>query len=218
MGSPLLEQIAPAFAPWVVRGLLSTCTVTLLNRAVKERYVDGRLGCVIAIWHADILLHLDRFRRRGIVVMTSRSRDGELAARTLHRAGFGTVRGSSSTGGAEALREITARARAGGVTVIVVDGPRGPAKRAKAGCVLAARNAGVPLIPVACHVTRAIRLRSWDRTVVPLPGAHVVIGLGEPLTVPPDAAPEECESIRAELDRRMGEVEDSCRRAAGSRA
>ena len=94
--------------------------------------------------------------------MVSRSKDGELVARSLHRLGYKTVRGSSSAGGREALSELTDLVRAGWGSAIIADGPRGPARQAKIGCVLAGRNSGAPLIPWGCYATPNIRARNWD--------------------------------------------------------
>src|SRR6185295_4715210 len=93
----------------------------------------------------------DYFRGRKIVVMVSRSKDGELVARALHRLGYRTARGSSSKGGREALAELTDLVREGWGAAIVADGPRGPARKAKIGCVLAARGTGAPVLPWCCH-------------------------------------------------------------------
>lgn len=212
----LTLRAAPAFAPAVVRALYAHCSVRVLNRAVQDRYV-GRRPFVGVVWHQDFLFALDYFRGRRIAVMVSRSLDGELAARALRRLGYRTVRGSSTEGGREALRELTVLVREGWGAAIVADGPRGPAKRAKIGCVVAARNSGAPLIPFGCAVRPAIRNRSWDRTVLPLPGSRIVIKFGDPLSVPADAPPEECERLRRVVEARMEELEATCARAAEAR-
>ncbi len=51
---------------------------------------------------------------------------------------------------------------------------------------------GAPIVPVAIGATRAWRLSTWDRFVVPKPGARVLMAYGEPLAIgrdePVDAA------------------------------
>lgn len=215
--SDLALRAAPALAPAVVRALYAHCSVRVLNREVQRRYVDGGRAFVGVVWHQDFLFALDYFRGRRIAVMVSRSRDGELAARALGRLGYRTVRGSSTEGGREALRELTALVREGWGAALVADGPRGPARQAKIGCVVAARNSGAPLIPFGCAVRPSVRNRSWDRTVLPLPGARIVAAFGDPIGVPPDAPPEECERLRRLVDRRMEDLEATCARAAEGR-
>jgi lysophospholipid acyltransferase (LPLAT)-like uncharacterized protein len=207
----LLAAAVPAVAPHVVRGLMSTCTVRILGREVKEKYVDGTRAFVGVCWHKDFLFALDFFRRRKIVVMVSRSKDGELVARTLHRMGYRTVRGSSSRGGREALGELSDLVRKGWGSAIIADGPRGPARKAKIGCVLASRNSGAPIIPWYCHAEPSITAKNWDRTMIPRPFARITVAFGEPFYVPAGADREQCESIRDLVDVRMAELETRCR-------
>ena len=92
-----------------------------------------------------------------------------------------------------------------GTTVsVLVDGPRGPARVSKTGIIALARLTGLPIQPVAFSARPAIRLKSWDQSLVPLPFARVVCAFGEPLIVD-DAGDESQERNAArELDRRLG--------------
>lgn len=215
MGLPAFEFLAsaiPAVAPHVVRGLMSTCTQRILGQEIKEKYIDQGGGFVGCVWHKDFLFALDFFRRRRrVVVMVSRSKDGELVARALHRLGYRTVRGSSSAGGREALSELTNLVRDGWGSAIIADGPRGPARQAKIGCVLAARDSGAPLLTWGCHASPNVTLHNWDRTLIPKPFARITVAFGEPLYVPARARRDECEALRETVDRRMAELEATCR-------
>src|SRR5262249_42849581 len=86
--------------------------------------------------HDRILLATYFWRRRGIVVMTSRSFDGEYIARFIQRFGYGAARGSSSRGATGAVVEMVRLMRAGLPTAFTIDGPRGPRYVAKMGAVL----------------------------------------------------------------------------------
>jgi hypothetical protein len=207
----VLLRAVPALVPPAVRALYATCSVRILNRPVFEEYILADRPFVGVLWHKDFLLALDYFRGRHIVVMVSRSKDGELVARTLHRLGYRTVRGSSSAGGKEALGELTDLVRAGWGSAIIADGPRGPARTAKIGCVVAARDSGKPLILVGCDVTPCWRLRNWDQTIIPRPFGRISLAFGDPVRVPPQATREECERIRQSVDARMAELEATCR-------
>ena len=100
--------------------------------------------CIYAFWHGRILPGTVYFARRGIVVITSENFDGEWIARIIQRFGYGTARGSTSRGGARALRELlrdlrhapaalhrrrAARAGAGGPARRGLAGARPPAIR-----------------------------------------------------------------------------------------
>jgi lysophospholipid acyltransferase (LPLAT)-like uncharacterized protein len=207
----LLASAVPAIAPPVARGFLSTCSLRVHGREVKKKYFDGTDGYIGVIWHQTFLMALDYFRRRKIVVMVSQSKDGELVARSLHKLGYRTVRGSSSRGGREALAELTDLVRDGWGAAIVADGPRGPAYRAKMGCVMASRNSGAPIMPVAFHAEPSIMARNWDRTMIPKPFSRITVAFGQPIYVPAGANTEKCEVMRALVDRRMEELHARCR-------
>jgi lysophospholipid acyltransferase (LPLAT)-like uncharacterized protein len=209
----ILAQALPLAVPPLLRGVIASGSLRILNRRIQEEVIDAGKPFIGVVWHKDFLYVLDHFRRRKIVVMVSRSKDGELVARVLHRLGYRTARGSSSAGGGGALLDVIRRLQDGWGAAIIADGPKGPARRAKMGCIAAARDSGAPILTFGCHMEPAIRLRNWDRTVVPLPGSRIVVAYGEPLHVPRNADAEACEGYREEVDRRMEALEDACRTA-----
>jgi len=93
------------------------------------------------------------------------------------------VRGSSSRGGVEALRELARAIRAGEDVAVVPDGPRGPARRLQAGIVALAATTGAPIVPVGVAARPARRLHSWDRFMVPVPFARCAVVFGGALEV-----------------------------------
>lgn len=169
-------------------------------------HVDGALPagpCVVTVWHGQMLPVWYAFRRRGCTGLTSASADGSLLAQLLHDWGYDVVRGSSSQGGSEALQHLVRHA--GRRTVIVTpDGPRGPARQAKAGAVVAAQRAGVSLIPVAVTIERAkVFDRSWDDFALPLPWSRVTIHVGHAMDVPMSADRHEVDVVIARLAHQM---------------
>jgi hypothetical protein len=81
---------------------------------------------IYVFWHDRIFLTTYWWRNRRIVVMTSRSFDGEYIARFIQRFGYGAVRGSSTRGGVGAVVEMARLMRAGCTTAFTIDGPKGP--------------------------------------------------------------------------------------------
>ena len=65
------------------------------------------------------------------------------------------------------------------------DGPRGPRRELKPGVVAAAQRGGATIIPVHAEASRAWRLHSWDRFMIPKPAARVIIRYGRPFEVGP---------------------------------
>ncbi len=155
---------------------------------------------IYAVWHGRVLLlpHLYGWRRARI--LASRSRDGELVTRFVMRFGLEAVRGSSSRGGAEALRLLARSLRDGHDVVVVPDGPRGPREMVKAGVVALARLTGAPIVPIAVGASAEWRLRSWDEFRVPRPFARCVVRFAEPIRVPGDADRAAEEAARKEVE------------------
>ena len=170
----------------------------------KMREARKKTGNVIyAFWHNRLLLLVYTHRRQGIHVMVSRSRDGEMISRTIQRFGFGTVRGSSSRGGAPAQLRLLKRL-AGGVDVgVSPDGPRGPRYHVQMGVIHLAQKSGRPVIPITVAASKKLVLRSWDGFLVPCPFARAILVYGEPVEVRPHSNLEE---VRQKLEKGLGEI------------
>ena len=207
----LQARLIPAFGYPLIAALGST----LRWRAEGLEHLDAvaRAGRqpIMAFWHGRILPATVYFRRRGIVVITSENFDGEWIAGIIERFGHGTARGSTSRGGRKALRQLTRDMAAGRPAAFTVDGPRGPARIAQAGAVWLAKVTGNPVLPFHIESDRHWSLRSWDRTQIPKPYAHVALAMGEPLDVPRDADDDGIESARGVLEARLRALEERAR-------
>jgi lysophospholipid acyltransferase (LPLAT)-like uncharacterized protein len=200
-------RVLPPLAVLLVKVWMLSCRVVRIEGIEGEREALERSGgrAVYATWHQRLIYHSRYFGSRHITIMISQSRDGEYAARVGSWFGFRNVRGSSTRGGRKALKEITKRIREGEMGGMLADGPQGPARVAKIGSVIMARDAGVPLLPVLWGADRCWTLNSWDRFLIPKPFARVVICHGEPIWVPPSAQGEALEEYRRLFERRLNE-------------
>ena len=128
---------------------------------------------VYACWHEHLFPLACLLAHQELTTLASHDRDGEIVNRVLRRLGYTVVRGSSSRGGATAYRHLRrARARGRGV-ILTVDGPRGPRRSLKPGIVRLAEHSSGEVHAVAVAASKGIRLNSWDRFLVPAPGATV---------------------------------------------
>jgi lysophospholipid acyltransferase (LPLAT)-like uncharacterized protein len=169
---------------------------------------------VMAFWHGRILPATVYFRRRGIVVITSENFDGEWIARIIERFGYGTARGSTSSGGRRAILQLVREMKAGRPAGFTLDGPRGPARVAQPGAVWLAMATGNPLLPFHLEASASWTTRSWDRTQIPKPFSTVGIAIGAPLYVEADAGRDRLEAARLELERRLAALEASAKSLA----
>jgi lysophospholipid acyltransferase (LPLAT)-like uncharacterized protein len=185
----------------------------------KERLEETLSRCggraVYASWHQRVVVPVPHLTKRNITVMVSRSRDGEYAARFASAFGLKVVRGSSTRGGSDALRELTQKIKEGSSGGMVVDGPVGPPRVAKIGTIVMACKTGVPIIPLSYGADRCWVLNSWDRFMIPKPFARVILCYEEPLWIPFSQDGEDLEPYRLILENRLNEGNSRCDRRFG---
>ena len=179
-----------------------------------EAIAQGR-RCIFALWHARLLPLVWSHRGRGVVVLVSRHRDGELIARIVERLGYLTSRGSSTRGGEEGMMDMLRKAEEGRLLAITPDGPRGPAGTLKPGIVYLASRSGLPIVPVAAAARSCWTLRSWDRFRVPRPFTRVVVAYGDPIAIPPGLEGASLESWRARVEAALAAHTAAVRARAG---
>lgn len=186
MGGALVTTLAPPLAAAAVRLLAVSLRIVVRGADRLVPLWRERRPLIYAVWHGRILMvpWLNaRLRRthgaRSVRVLASRSRDGEIVARYVRHFGLDVVRGSSSRGGAVALRQLAATLAAGEDVAVIPDGPRGPRCRVQPGIVALAALSGAPVVPLAFAASPARRLGTWDEFLVPMPFARCAAVFGE---------------------------------------
>lgn len=191
--------VAPMLGAMIVRMLAHTVRIRREEATASALWRAGT-PAIYAVWHGRILLLPYLYGWRRARVLASRSRDGELLTRFVAHFGLESVRGSSSRGGAEALRLLARSLGEGRDVVVVPDGPRGPRETVKSGIVTLARLSGAPVVPMALGASAEWRLRSWDEFRIPRPFARCVLRFGDPILVPGDADRAAQEAVRKEIE------------------
>lgn len=183
--------LATTLGGGVLRLLAHTWRVTREGDAALTAIRASGSPCVIILWHGELLPILWAHRDEQVSVLISTHADGEIIARICESLGCRTVRGSSSRGGARALLELVRELEGGHEVAITPDGPRGPRRSFAPGALVAAMRADVPIIAFGVHVSRAWRLRSWDRFIIPKAFARITMRYSAPervtATVPREA-------------------------------
>lgn len=197
--------------------LLGTVRFRAEHRARFDGFADRGEPVLYALWHGRLLPLTYYHRHRGIAAIISQSADGEYIARLVEGWGFDAVRGSTSRGGGEALREVVRRVRAGQSVAITPDGPRGPRQRVQPGILVAAQLTGAPILPVVAGCSRAWWPGGWDRFCVPQPFSKVVVVYGEPRTVSREGGEAEVRRQAERLERDMNALTEQVDRDGGPR-
>ncbi|MCE5335063.1 MAG: lysophospholipid acyltransferase family protein [Desulfobacteraceae bacterium] len=207
----------PALIAVLLRVLHRTCKFTIIGEEnLREAQKTG--GPVIAaFWHSSFPGVLYYFRDRGYLTITSRSRDGELAARLVNRLGYTAFRGSPGKGGAIALKQLISAFRGSAGGGFPADGSQGPVQVVQKGLIVLGMYTGSPIFAVSVAADRCWRFRSWDRTILAKPFANVVLAVSPSIRVERGASSEMVENYRVRVQEYLDVVTDLAARAAGGR-
>jgi len=153
-------SVAPPLAAQIIRLLGHTMRVsTIGGETVDELYREGK-RIIIAFWHGRQLMMPLAYRGQLASILISQHRDGEIIARIMQPFGFKAIRGSSTRGGLQAIRQLLKAGRDGGDLVVTPDGPKGPACKVQPGVIYLAKVTGLPIIPLtfACSKKKSFRV------------------------------------------------------------
>jgi lysophospholipid acyltransferase (LPLAT)-like uncharacterized protein len=184
LAHPALSWLAGALLNAYGQLVLTTSVVRWrVDPATETLVLQRRAPVIYALWHCHVFFMplLRQHARRPVAVLLSSHRDARIVGVAAQMRGVELVEGSSTRGGVGAYRQLLRRLRQGQSVCITPDGPRGPARQVKAGVLHLARLSGCAVVPVGLALTRRRRLRSWDRSVLPLPFGRAVLALGAPV-------------------------------------
>lgn len=194
--SDVVIEAAAAIVSAYLRFAYATTRWTHVDRDKAQALLEGK-PVILCLWHCLVPIAPAVWPREysnKLRVLISQSADGELIARTMAGIGLGSIRGSSqkrtdpakTKGGMAAFRDMAKWVRSGGSIAITPDGPRGPAQVMADGAPVLARFTKAPVIMVGVASKPCIRLKTWDRTVFPVPFAKGVIVWGGPFLADED--------------------------------
>lgn len=229
LSNPIFQAVLGFLMGGYMRAVGATMRWTQVNRAAIEPFWTPGAGgrVIVCIWHGRFAQVHKMWRFAPDIprprMLISQSRDGGIVAQAASMVRSEVVRGSAgkpgkrSKGGVEAMLSMARYLEDGGVIAVTPDGPRGPRMRAKRGPVHLAKNAGVPLMPVAWSSANRIFFKdSWDRFMLPLPFGKGVRVWGNPIAPPaPNADDNEIEVVRLQLEAEMNRVAAEADRLAG---
>lgn len=201
----------------VTLGWMIYATLRLIFGTVRKRFYvadpdslaylpEPKGRYLFCTWHDSILLPLFMGRPHHMSAIVSRHRDGGYLTDLMKKLSIHCVRGSSTAGGVEALREAMTVARKRHITV-TPDGPRGPRRQMKDGIVFLASKARRPIVPMAFHCERCWRIQGrWTDLVVPKPFSRVHMVLDDPVSVPERISRDELSKFTSRLQEKMDAI------------
>jgi lysophospholipid acyltransferase (LPLAT)-like uncharacterized protein len=209
-----VNMLLSLLGTWFLRLLFLTTRVevrTVDPEATPYQRPVSRRRFTFCLWHDYIVLEIFGRRAWNLAGLISQHRDGSYLADSARIAGIQPVRGSTSRGGAEAVREILARPDLH--LAMTPDGPRGPRRQIKEGVVFIASRSGRPLVPTAAVASPPWEIKgSWTNMLLPRPFSRVMLIAGTPVELPEDLPREQMPIVAAQLQAEMERLESVARR------
>lgn len=205
------------FLAWVgavyIRFVLHTSTIHLNIPQESQPFFNGEQNALFLLWHNRIaLITCSIPTNNSMHAMVSAHSDGRMIGDILAHFGVVPIHGSTSKGGATALKQLIRAFRVGHNVCITPDGPRGPAEYVSEGAAQLAMLADTPILCVSCSISRFKRLRSWDKLVVPLPFANIYFTSTSPFSYEADAQHDKATNrtlLRDEMQRKLEHISRS---------
>ncbi|MFN5853992.1 MAG: lysophospholipid acyltransferase family protein [Pirellulaceae bacterium] len=174
--------------------------------------------CIFLFWHEYLAFPFALRGHCGIAMLVSRHEDAEWLSQAAHFRGFQTIRGSSSRGGTEVLRQLLNEG-SGLNLAVTPDGPRGPRRNLAVGAVYLAMKMQVPIVLVGFGYDRPWRVRrAWDQFAIPRPGSRARAVFSDRIHLPEKLSRDELEGWRARLEAQLLELTEKAEHWATSGA
>lgn len=161
---------------------------------------------VYAFWHRALFPAAWIYRNLRLVVLISRSFDGEFITRIVQKLGFTVMRGSSSRGGVGGSLGMMGELEQGSAVALTIDGPRGPKYVAKPGPARLAKMSGFPMRAFYIALENPWILKTWDEFMIPKPFSRALVRFSRRIPVPVNANNAQMDACHKELQAALDRV------------
>jgi lysophospholipid acyltransferase (LPLAT)-like uncharacterized protein len=175
------------------------------DRTVDTTFTGFRGPVILLFWHEYILFPFYLRRHNDMAILLSQHRDADWLHEAARHRGFDTVRGSTTRGGASALRELMQLTKTKSLA-ITPDGPRGPRRQMAQGPIFLSSKLQIPLVPCGLGYQHPWRMRTWDRFAIPRPFTRARGIAGPRMQIPAKVDREGLEYYRQRVEAVMNEL------------
>ncbi len=204
------------FGPWlayhVIRVLGRTMRLEVVNPHIQQQFVKNGIPGIGVFWHDRLLMMPFAYEGKKLSFLVSPHRDGQVVGKALKKFGLTPILGSSTRGGASAIKAMMRAIQNGSDIAIVPDGPRGPRHRLQFGVIELARRTGAPILPIAFSASKKKIFNTWDRFLLPYPFSKGVFVWGEPIYVDRHGDREYLEAMRHLVENRLNALTEEADR------
>lgn len=209
----VLRSIGKRFSFFAIDVLCKSLKIKIENGEAVQKLINEKKNFVVAFWHGSMLIGWFLHRDKNFAALVSKSKDGDLLSNILTKWNFEVARGSSHIGGKEALEILLKQADEGYSIAITPDGPTGPIYKMKAGAVITAKKAKIPLFLLGIENNKKRKLKSWDGFEVPKFFSRTVAVYSDPIFIDAELSYdetskkiEECEELLNNLQKKAEEL------------
>lgn len=208
-----LTKLAVRVGVTALRLLFATCPKRFVispgTNAYDPDLAERFLYCV---WHDVLLFPMLMGQAHHMSGLTSKHQDGSFLAEAFRLLKIAPFRGSTSRGGAQAVRQLLEAADKLHIT-ITPDGPRGPRRQMKEGIVFLASRTGKGIVPMAFGCRRGFRIRgTWTDMLIPFPFTTTFVIADEPIRLSKELTREELDAavqqVQSTMDRLYARLDD----------
>lgn len=154
----------------------------------KEKFLNEQ-GVIFAFWHNMLALSPSMFKgHKNIYALISPHLDGKILNDLVGKFRCKVIVGSTNKNPIGALRQIISKLSQGASIIVTPDGPKGPIYKVNSGITEIAYKYNKKLVPIVGGTSRCVRLKSWDKLIIPLPFGNIKIIVGSPLKLTSDKA------------------------------
>lgn len=173
--------------------------------------------CVLALWHGSAPSLFGALAKckpaTTVAIMVATEPRGDALFVLCRLLGLRVIRGDWGHHGWPALKQIAEIVAAGACAIITPDGG-GPRQSARAGVLVLAAAAGVPLIPIGAECRPAIgEPHKWDKARNPLPFGRIAISIEEPIQFAEFHDAAEIETSRLCLEQALNRAKSRAQKA-----
>jgi len=193
--------------PFLLSFLCKTIRITAVNSEPVQKEISSGNNFIVAFWHGTMIIPWYYFRAQNFSALISKSKDGEILTRVLNNWKYNVIRGSSNDGGKEAFDTLLSLAANKKSILITADGPKGPAKKMKAGAVVISQRTQSPLFLMGVAYKNKLQLKSWDNFEIPFPFSKARIIFSKKIELGKDMLREEISDKILDAERMLNKLQ-----------
>ena len=152
-----------------------------------KKAIENDRPILLCSWHARFIYavyYFKKYKTSNLWAVSSTHEDSQIMAHFLNRASIGLIRGSSTRGWDNVIKQMfKIFKKTDSIVAITNDGPKGPPRQAKLGSYKIALRSNAQIIAMSCNSTTYWEAGSWDQLRLPKPFGNIYIDFSDPMEI-----------------------------------